>query len=318
MNDFHPLISIVIPVYNRKEYIEECVISAINQTYKNIEIIIVDNFSTDGTWEICNFLRDNFETTIFCHQNTKNIGPVHNWKKGIELANGDLVKILFSDDKLDPSFLEETYLYLNNPEVGLVYTSVLNGLEVHNSKIIHDTYSKSSFYESIDFVRKYFIGKDVPFSPGCALFRKSDLLNNILLDIPSKIITDFNDHGAGPDLLIFLKISSLYNKIAFVKSALVFFRVHENSFTHSTKLEYLKKCYTQSKFYFLEFNFSAYYIKKYAFHLLYNDDNSISKLLFMKKTYSYLGSKIYFSSFSYYYFLCCYKLTRLFNKFNLK
>lgn len=50
----NPLVSIVIPVYNRELYIEDAVRSAISQTYRNIEIIIVDNCSTDSTWNILN------------------------------------------------------------------------------------------------------------------------------------------------------------------------------------------------------------------------------------------------------------------------
>ena len=50
----NPLVSIVIPTYNREQYIEDAIKSAINQTYRNIEIIIVDNCSTDSTWDILN------------------------------------------------------------------------------------------------------------------------------------------------------------------------------------------------------------------------------------------------------------------------
>ena len=52
MNNENPLVSILIPVYNREKYIGEAIESAINQTYKNIEVIIVDNCSTDNTWKI--------------------------------------------------------------------------------------------------------------------------------------------------------------------------------------------------------------------------------------------------------------------------
>jgi glycosyltransferase involved in cell wall biosynthesis len=94
----NPLISIVIPVFNRVEYIEDAIISAVNQTYKNIEIIVVDNKSTDGTYEKIIELNKKFKLRV--HQNEKNYGRVENWNIGLHLAKGDFVQYLMSDDLL--------------------------------------------------------------------------------------------------------------------------------------------------------------------------------------------------------------------------
>ena len=76
----NPLVSIVIPVYNRELYIEDAIRSAISQTYQNIEIIIVDNCSTDSTWDILNEWEKK-DNRIKIFQNDSNIGPVLNWNE---------------------------------------------------------------------------------------------------------------------------------------------------------------------------------------------------------------------------------------------
>ena len=101
------LVSILIPVYNRVDLVSKTIDSAINQTYKNTEIIIVDNCSTDGTWKLLlqYALKDN---RIHIFRNHENIGPVRNWKRCLDEAKGTFSKILFSDDLMSENFIEET------------------------------------------------------------------------------------------------------------------------------------------------------------------------------------------------------------------
>lgn len=101
------LVSILIPVYNRVSLVGETIESARNQTYQNIEIIIVDNCSTDGTWSVLkNFSKKDCRIRIF--QNAENIGPVLNWKRCINEARGIYAKILFSDDLVSENFVENS------------------------------------------------------------------------------------------------------------------------------------------------------------------------------------------------------------------
>ena len=100
-----PLVSIVIPVYNRADMVKEAIDSALAQTYENIEIIVVDNCSTDDTWCVIT----SYDTPLLkVYKNDKNIGPVLNWKKGIELSKGKYIKLLFSDDKISDNYIEES------------------------------------------------------------------------------------------------------------------------------------------------------------------------------------------------------------------
>ena len=104
-------VSIGIPVYNRVNLIEETINSALNQSYKNIEIIICDNNSIDGTWELLQkIVKKDPRIKIF--RNKENLGAVKNWKEVYKNATGDFFHMLWSDDIILPKFIESA---INKP-----------------------------------------------------------------------------------------------------------------------------------------------------------------------------------------------------------
>lgn len=115
--DHTPLISIVIPCYNDALYIEESVNSAINQTYPNTEIIIVDDGSNLETKKVLNTLKEKVDVIIT--QNNQGVCVARN--NGIKKAKGDYILVLDSDDFFEAKFLEVAYNVIkNNKEIGLV------------------------------------------------------------------------------------------------------------------------------------------------------------------------------------------------------
>ena len=117
----NPLVSICIPTYNGEKYIAEALTSAINQTYKNIEIIVSDDASKDNTLEIIESFNEktNIPIHIYHHQ-PKGIGA--NWNNCVKKAKGDFIKFLFQDDVLKPTCIERMVkLAVTNTNVGLVY-----------------------------------------------------------------------------------------------------------------------------------------------------------------------------------------------------
>lgn len=99
----NPLISIVIPIFNRENTLRYCVESVIEQEYKRWELILVDDGSVDGTSDICReyVARDN--RIKYVYQSNKGAGPARN--NGIELANGEWITFLDSDDAIMPNHL---------------------------------------------------------------------------------------------------------------------------------------------------------------------------------------------------------------------
>ena len=116
-----PLVSICIPVYNGEPYILKTLNSALNQTYKNLEIIIFDNCSTDKTAEIINTFKDK---RITYHLNEKNYSMFINWQKCLEAANGEFIKLLCADDLLKPDTIElQADVLINNRDVSICITA---------------------------------------------------------------------------------------------------------------------------------------------------------------------------------------------------
>ena len=83
------IVSIVIPVYNAQNYLEKCLDTLINQTYKNIEIILVNDGSKDNSLQICNNYANKYKTIQVIDQ--KNGGPSSARNAGIEMASGDYI-----------------------------------------------------------------------------------------------------------------------------------------------------------------------------------------------------------------------------------
>ena len=100
-----PEISILIPTYNGARYLEACLDSVLSQTYKNIEILAVDDGSTDATLEILERYAASDER-IRLVRNEHNLGLVGNWNRCIELAQGEWIKFVFQDDLIAPTCLE--------------------------------------------------------------------------------------------------------------------------------------------------------------------------------------------------------------------
>lgn len=248
-----PKVSIVIPVYNRENIIKETLNSAINQTYSNIEIIVVDNKSTDNTFEIIKgFSRSHPKVKVY--QNQISISPVKNWYKCLSYAGGDYVKILWSDDLIANTFIEKTLPFLvNNKDVGFVFS----GVEIFNT----DTGKRKNSYfigESGLYSGKKFIESallsipfSVPLSPGNSLFRIGDIKKNLLIDIPNNLGIDFSQCAVGNDLLIYLLTAKDYLKFAFVNETLSFFREHKGSISTSLKSD-IEILYNVAKAYFVE------------------------------------------------------------------
>lgn len=243
-----PKVSILIPVFNRKAYIAECIQSALDQTFTDFEVVVVDNASDDGTWEVCQrFVILDSRVRIF--RNANNIGPVRNWKRCAAEARGEFSKILFSDDMLEPNCLAEMVPKLEDPDVSLVYCAARIGKSKEQSEI---TYSlgEPARLNSTRFLELILRG-DAPVSPGAILIRTKDLLANLHFDFPTATPRPFDKHGAGPDVMISILTASSYLCVVHQPIPLVYFRVHGGSFSIANTNDQVAQGYRSSLSHYL-------------------------------------------------------------------
>jgi len=125
----NPLISVIIPVYNRENLIQSAIKSIVDQTYENLEIIIIDDGSTDCTEEKVKQIKDN---RIRYFKNERNMGVSRARNRGIKLSGGEIIALQDSDDQAYPDRLEKQLRLLlsSDIQVGAVYC----GMEFYDSK----------------------------------------------------------------------------------------------------------------------------------------------------------------------------------------
>ena len=102
-----PLISVIVPVYNAEEYIDKCIENLIIQTYGNIEIILVDDGSTDRSPQIIDDYSKQYENVIAVHQKNQGQGVARN--KGLDIASGDYIGFMDDDDNIPADYYDILY-----------------------------------------------------------------------------------------------------------------------------------------------------------------------------------------------------------------
>ncbi len=102
-----PLISVIVPVYNGQDYLENCIESIKAQTYENVEIIIINDGSTDATAQVCVRLKETYENIHVITMEDEGVSAARN--AGLDAAKGDFVTFVDADDRIRPKMLEILY-----------------------------------------------------------------------------------------------------------------------------------------------------------------------------------------------------------------
>lgn len=107
MDDKEPLISVIVPVYNGESYLLDCIKSIANQTYQNLEIIIINDGSTDGTDRVCAQIQERYNNVQIITMNDEGVSAARN--VGIEAARGAFITFVDADDRLRSDMLQVLY-----------------------------------------------------------------------------------------------------------------------------------------------------------------------------------------------------------------
>ena len=206
----YPLVSIVIPAYNHATYISEAVNSVLNQTYPNIELIVINDGSTDHTNEILSKLCGRFY-----YESQPNMGQSLTLKKGWDLAKGEYLSYLSADDILEKDAITELVLALStNQDCIVVYPDFK--LIDPNSKFVRSVKTPDYNHD--------LMASDVecPIGPG-ALFKKSAYIKTGPWNTALRQMPDYD---------FWLRMSQ-HGHFSRVPKELAGYRVHEGSQTYS-------------------------------------------------------------------------------------
>jgi glycosyltransferase involved in cell wall biosynthesis len=135
------LVSVIIPLFNRVDYIADTINSVLSQDYNSVELIVVDDGSTDGSYELAEGFEKIGELRLLTHENRVNKGQAAAINLGLKEATGEFIAILDSDDMFADGKIKLQVEYLDiNPDVGLVY-GMGHGVDA-KGKYIYDIHNK--------------------------------------------------------------------------------------------------------------------------------------------------------------------------------
>lgn len=230
-----PLISVIVPIYKVENYLNCCVNSIINQTYKNLEIILIDDGSPDKCGKICDDFKKEDTRIKVIHKKNNGVGSARN--KGLDVCNGEYISFVDSDDYIMPDLIESLYneiydcdyvscgyTHFDNKNNQEKYFSPKDKIILMGKDALYKHYSIDNTIENINCV--YVWGK---------LFRRKIWDE---LRFPEEIL--FEDIYVMPYILL------KCNKIKFINNAGYYYRKVEGSITNNQSPEHKKKTFIDS------------------------------------------------------------------------
>lgn len=209
------MISIIIPTYNSAQYLHRCIDSIIHQTYKDVEIILINDGSSDGSAEICDdYTKKNVHVRVF-HQ--ANQGASIARKKGIDVAVGEWLSFVDSDDVAEEDYIERLYDAAIKYNVKIVACNQLmhkEGAEIDMGKIGKTVLLKEQELHKCFFKYQFwsFWGK---------IYHRS-VFENIY----------FPNYTINEDYVVMAQLFNRYKQMAYVPMDLYHYMVHEDSLSH--------------------------------------------------------------------------------------
>lgn len=221
-----PKVSIIIPNYNHAQFLEQRLETVFNQSYKNFEVIILDDCSTDNSVEILKRYKEYPKVSHLVINEVNSGSPFKQWKKGIELSIGEYIWIAESDDYCELNFLED----LLKCNYGLIYAQSYDVDEKSNvfyDRIKYTTEFKPNLWKSCFkingniFLKKYLLVKNVIPNASAVIFKSRLVKGNTF----SKDLLKMRICG---DWLFWIKMVC-QTDVCFIDKRLNYFRHHKKT-----------------------------------------------------------------------------------------
>ena len=219
-------ITVIVPVYNVENYLNKCLDSIITQTYKNIEIIVVNDGSTDASGEICKEFAEIDHRIIYIEQENAGLSAVRN--TGLEIMSGDYVTFVDSDDWIEQDYLETLYkkiveyqadiavgnYYSFNESEGMFYFHILG--DSYYEKVYDNVSIFENLYDSQEM-------KSFALISAWGKLYKAGLFEQLRFDIGK----------LGEDGYLNQKIYLLAEKIVYIHKGIYSYRIRNNSLSRT-------------------------------------------------------------------------------------
>jgi len=275
-----PLVSVIIPTYNGSRFIRETIQSVLDQTYNNLEIMVVDDGSTDDTSLIVKSITD--QRITYIQQKNAGVSPARN--HGITVSKGDYIAFLDHDDVWLPCKLEKQLsLFEQNPKVALIYS---DAFIINENNFIMGKYShKIKFFRGRIFKELF----SSCFITILTVVIKKSVFLEVGPFLPYKICEDY-------DLL--LKCAAKY-PIDYIDEPLAKYRVHGSNYSKNYETE-INECIEIFDFWRNQKNINGYNINTLISNAITNTYYNALKNA-IKRRKDYRGSIKYFFLFIYYW-----------------
>lgn len=234
MNTLHK-ISIIVPIHNMELHLRECIDSLVNQTYKNIEIILINDGSTDASGEICDEYKKTDSRIKTYH--IKNSGPSKARNYGLERISGDYVMFVDSDDWIDYNTIEKCY------KISQIYNS---DIVLFNLCDFNHTWTRENIV--LNGNERYFEGKEIEYiedimlsstgenlvstvsigGPVCKLYKR-DILYNCFFPI---------NISFGEDTCFVSQVLQNTKSLVYLNAVFYHRRLLQNSLSQAVRLDY--------------------------------------------------------------------------------
>lgn len=214
------MVSIILPNYNHFQYLTQRIESIFNQSFQDFELILLDDCSSDGSWELLQSYSTNPKVT-HCFRNENNSGsPFKQWKRGIELAIGDFIWLAESDDWAEADFLERCVSLLKSNDLALVVVGS-NYIDSENyfiGEIINDF--PSGIMEGNTFCTNQMYFNNSILNASSVVFSRSK--------IQAKMLESICDFRLSGDHFFWVQLMK-DKRIGFIEKKLNHFRWHDKS-----------------------------------------------------------------------------------------
>ena len=211
------LVSVIIPVFNSEKYLRRCLDSILSQDYNNIEVILVDDGSSDVSGTICDEYAETYTNVIVYHK--KNQGASLARKYGLERAHGEYVCFVDSDDWVSPIYISKLYALLDKFHVNVSACSIQRLKVGENAQNNNINAYKSSLLPFEKLMPRFFKYEFWGF-PGKIYLRSS--LDN--LTFPKATLSE--------DYYVMAQLFYKERQIAYTEEPLYYYEYHDNSLSH--------------------------------------------------------------------------------------